>query len=746
MKFTLCVSDCRGSEWNTLYPHEAVIDSADKLLAAAAFDHVGAVFDGGCRSVANYLFSDVSIMDCDNGHSDNPADWMRPEDYEKLFQDVAYAVVPSRSDGRQKGSKSPRPRHHVYFPHARLTDASEESLLKQRICSFVPTFDGNALDAARFIYGSQAGDVLWHEGSTDIASFLGGSRFEEQEAEADVIREGSRNSTMSHIAGRIVKRYGGTEEARSIFLERARDCQPPLEQEELDKIWGSALKFGERISHESGYVPPERYNTTLKPEDYSDMGQAKVICREYKDRLAYTDATDFLCYDGIRWVESKQMAVGACEDFMDRQLDEAVADVLHAQKDLMDAGISEDVVRAGGKTLENAVGGENIARLSALKAAIAYKAFVLKRRDIKYILASLQAAKPMVLKEVQEFDRQEFLLNTPKGTYDLRKGMAGCRNHSAGDFITKATLVSPDDENEALWQNCIGELFCGDVALMRYVQQIVGLAAIGKVYQESLIIAYGDGCNGKSTFWNTIARVLGSYSGALSADALTIGCKRNVKPEMAELKGKRLVIAAELDEGMRLNTSLVKQLCSTDEVSAEKKYKDPFKYVPTHTIVLYTNHLPKVGANDDGTWRRLIVIPFEAKIQSRSDIKNFADYLVTRAGGAILKWIIEGAEKAIAADFHITIPCAVKEAVGRYRENNDWLSMFITECCETDGSFTEKSGRLYQEYRTYSMRNGEYVRSTSDFYSSLDIAGYQRRKSKRGTMVYGLRVKSDFLE
>ena len=63
----------------------------------------------------------------------------------------------------------------------------------------------------------------------------------------------------------------------------------------------------------------------------------------------------------------------------------------------------------------------------------------------------------------------------------------------------------------------------------------------------------------------------------MSADALTVGCKRNVKPEMAELKGKRLIIAAELEEGMQLNTSTVKQLCSTDEIEAEKKYKD----VPT---------------------------------------------------------------------------------------------------------------------------------------------------------------------
>ncbi len=65
------------------------------------------------------------------------------------------------------------------------------------------------------------------------------------------------------------------------------------------------------------------------------------------------------------------------------------------------------------------------------------------------------------------------------------------------------------------------------------------------------------------------------------------GCKRNVKPELAEAKGKRLIIAAELEEGMRLNTSVVKQMCSTDEIFAEKKYKDPFPYAEPHPRALY---------------------------------------------------------------------------------------------------------------------------------------------------------------
>ena len=417
-----------------------------------------------------------------------------------------------------------------------------------------------------------------------------------------------------------------------------------------------------------------------------------------------------------------------------------------AKQALIDAGIGQDIISSGGKALEKAIDDRSEKAFAEYCFAISYKAFVMKRRDMKYVTSALQAAKPMLLRSIQDFDAQEYLLNTPTATYDLRLGMSSAHDHCPEDLITKMTTVAPSDDGKELWMSSVESFFCGDKELMDYVQQTVGLAAIGKVYQEALIIAYGEGSNGKSTFWNAISKVLGSYSGSMSADALTVGCKRNVKPEMAELKGKRLVIAAELEEGMRLNTSIVKQLCSTDEISAEKKYKDPFKYTPTHTLVLYTNHLPRVGANDDGTWRRLIVIPFNDKIRGKSDIKNYADYLVRNAGGAILAWIIEGAQKAIHNNFKLNAPQVVLDAIAQYRDNNDWLSIFLEDCCEIDRTYTQKSGELYQEYRAYCLRNGEYARSTTDFYAGLEKAGFIRRKTKAGMVISGIQLKSDFLE
>jgi phage/plasmid-associated DNA primase len=157
--------------------------------------------------------------------------------------------------------------------------------------------------------------------------------------------------------------------------------------------------------------------------------------------------------------------------------------------------------------------------------------------------------------------------------------------------------------------------------------------------------------------------------------------------------------------------------------------------------VLYTNHLPKVGANDPGTWRRLIVIPFNAKIQGGRDVKNYTEHLFQNAGGAVLKWIIEGAKKVIAMDFRIDPPKCVREAMEAYRENNDWLNQFLTECCETGANFTEKSGELYSAYRAYCAGTGDYTRSTTDFYTAIENAGYNRRRNSKGRFVDGLRLK-----
>ena len=745
--FTIYSSDYTGNPGNCSYPHKHTITDLESLKAAVTHDYVCAEYRNNYRNGENFIGTDCLPVDCDNDHSENPDDWVMPADVFEAFPGVTFAVHYSRSNMREKNGKAARPKFHVLFPIDHMTDAVAYSNMKKLVNTVFPYFDTNALDAARFFFGTSNPEVELYEGSINLTEFF------DEDFDADmpghgmpsVIPEGSRNATMSRFAGRVIKKYGDTEEAYNAFIEQAAKCEPPLDDKELSTIWHSAQKFFARVSQQDGYVDPDTYNSDVsyKPGDYSDVGQAEVLAKHFSNELRYSPATHFIRYNEHYWQESEPGAQAVAHELTRRQLAEASANLFTALRKLESNG-GQDVLKNTTKAKAEAI--MNQAQMEAYHEFIEaqnYHKYVLHRRDSKNITSTLRESRPMLEISPRDLDNNPFLLCTPAATYDLRKGLDGAQEHNPEDFITKITTVSPGNKGEKIWDDCLNLIFCNDRELIDYVQMICGLAAIGQVFLEALIIAYGSGRNGKSTFWNVIARVLGLYSGNISADTLTVGCRRNVKPEMAETKGKRLLIAAEMQEGARLNDSTVKQLCSTDDIFAEKKYKDPFSFTPCHTLVLYTNHLPRVSASDDGIWRRLIVIPFNAKIEGKSDIKNFADHLYHNAGDAILSWIIEGAKKVIDADYKFKLPECVQRAIDEYRIQNDWFTHFLEDKCEVDPKYRVSSSELYQTYRNYCMDTNEYVRSTTDFYFALEKAGFTKLNLSGRKFIKGLRIKVD---
>ena len=219
------------------------------------------------------------------------------------------------------------------------------------------------------------------------------------------------------------------------------------------------------------------------------------------------------------------------------------------------------------------------------------------------------------------------------------------------------TKASPSDDGADIWAEFLLQIACGEDSIVDFLQQCAGMAAIGKVYEERLIIAVGSGGNGKSTFFNAIQDVLGDYAGTIRSELMIASNDSGKKFEYARLRGKRFIIAEELEEGKQLDTAAVKHLCSTGDINAQFKGKDIFTFKPSHSTVLCTNHMPSVKTVDSGTWDRLIVVPFNGRFRNQStEIKNYGAYLVENCGGAILKWIIEGAHKYIMREYKLAVP------------------------------------------------------------------------------------------
>jgi P4 family phage/plasmid primase-like protien len=548
-----------------------------------------------------------------------------------------------------------------------------------------------------------------------------------QEAGAEpqpVIREGQRNDHMSAYALKVLKRHGdkGTT-AEEMFTDELKRCHPPLPGLEIQSIWDSALAaYQKKVLTAPGYIKPELYGGTSSGElsDLTGVALSNLFARDYREEMRYSKALGWLAWDGEVWRASGLAAQEAMKGLTARVLDDANGRLIQAHTLLGEAKASGEDEAAANKEVA---------------AAKKYQQFALRTREASRVQGALTLARSAMQIRVEECDSDPYLLNTPGGIVDLNSGETG--PHDPAEHCVKITGYAPaDTAHSELWDGFLDTVTQRDKELQRYIQTIAGAALLGRVYTESIVIAHGSGANGKSTLFNAFYAVLGSYAGKVPAEALVTSRGTSHKNTLAELLGKRLVIASETEEGQRFSNAMLKMLASTDPITAERKYGDPFVFLPSHLLVLYTNFLPKVSGSDHGTWRRIAVVPFNATITDPQP--DFLERLLEDSGGVILRWMAEGAGMYIAAGRRLP-PCgAVEAATAKYKEDNDWLSQFLDENCETGDTLSVGAGELYDSYHQCTKAASGYARSPRDFKAAMTERGFEHHKDKRGAFWLGL--------
>lgn len=401
-------------------------------------------------------------------------------------------------------------------------------------------------------------------------------------------------------------------------------------------------------------------------------------------------------------------------------------------------GLLDSARRALDAAQENGTGTEGEAR-ARLKGAEGFHKFAIKYRGNSQVKATLAQAAPMVSITQEQLDADTNILNTPAGTIELQT--CTLRENRAADYCTKATAVAPSAEGEQLWRDFLLQLTCGDKELMNYLQIMAGAFLYGSGKPEKLFIAHGSGGNGKSTFFNALSRVLGDYAVQVSSDWL-VDHHNGTDYETVRLRGARLAQASELEEGKTINTALVKRVTSTDRLPANEKYRDVFDFIPTHSLVLHTNHLPAVRALDRGTWDRLVVIPFNARFRGEDGEKlGYDSFLFENAGGAILQWCIEGAKRFNDMGRRLPKCAVVDDATAGYMVDNDWLGAFLDACITMEPGAQITGIELHNLYQTYCTQAGEKTRSRQELVAALRMRGIESRHTKKGALYNGMRRK-----
>ena len=205
-------------------------------------------------------------------------------------------------------------------------------------------------------------------------------------------------------------------------------------------------------------------------------------------------------------------------------------------------------------------------------------------------------------------DMDDHLINLENGIFDLQDSRL--LKERGSRFLTKkaATQYYPE-ANCTLWEKFIREITDDDDEMIRQLQKAVGYTLSGKTDAQLFFVCTGNGANGKSVFLETIDYIMGTYSGKISASALTGAVTNKIPNELAGLTGKRFVTVRNAFSEI-VNTTTLKELTGQDTLSARFLYKEFFQFKPKFKIWIATNHELQFSENSYALQRRMMNFDF----------------------------------------------------------------------------------------------------------------------------------------
>lgn len=332
-----------------------------------------------------------------------------------------------------------------------------------------------------------------------------------------------------------------------------------------------------------------------------------------------------------------------------------------------------------------------------------------KSEQLHVIEAALRALKTLLDVPMTSFDASPWLLNVRNGTIDLRTGTL--KPHDPADRITR--IISHDYLPDAAcprFVTFLGEVF-PDPATVDYVHRYFGYSMTGSNREQTMLVHWGSGSNGKNTLLKAVRLAMGAgYAMAGTSGLLTVDKEASMIHEIADLYGSRLVTIDETSDGARLNESSFKRVTGDDNVRGRHLYKSFFEYRPTYKLHLLTNHKPRVVNTDNGVWRRLRLLPYtQAFTADNGRIDKGLDEALEHELPGILAWLVRGASRWFVEGLK---PCPeVMLASAAYRNEEDMLGQFVGERCETGRDLVEPVATLYAAYASWARENGAFVMS-----------------------------------
>lgn len=348
-------------------------------------------------------------------------------------------------------------------------------------------------------------------------------------------------------------------------------------------------------------------------------------------------------------------------------------------------------------------------------------------------------ARSRIAAQFTDFDQDPWLLNCKNGVLDLRTGEL--KPHDRALNISKVTPINYDPSaNAPKWYQFLKRAFDGDEEKIAFLQRVFGYMLTGITKEQKLFFFYGPGGTGKSTTLNIGHYMLGDYGVAVRAKMFMKKSTESQTDNIGLTVGARGVFVSEVDENDKWDSTLVKDFTGGDPVRGRYLFSESFEFKPVGKLLLRGNYKPYVAGNDDGFWRRMILVPFMVKIPAH-ETELFKELLAEIEG--ILAWSATGCE--IWQTEKLSPPKSIEDETQQYRDEVDVIGEFIKQCCAVgDGpEYWEMCVDLFEAFRKFCEKGNFYFGNANRFGRAMKERGFKTDHKRLGDAYIGICLKGE---
>lgn len=333
------------------------------------------------------------------------------------------------------------------------------------------------------------------------------------------------------------------------------------------------------------------------------------------------------------------------------------------------------------------------------------------------------------------FNESQFTVLFKNGVFNL---IDGTFTEMSPDILETNLIGAEfiqDLKPNAFVDDFFSRLTCGDTEVEQLLYEAMGYSMFRTSEFQVAFMLYGGGKNGKSTLFDVLRKMIGTKN---STNVSFKDLSNTFRPSMME--NKLISIAPDISSSDLEDSDVMKSIIAGEDVTLEKKNKDP-KNMPLHCTMWFgCNKLPRTSDNSYGFYRRFVVLPMKADLTKvkRGEGKKFHDSLMRQEN---IDYVANMALRAFFQVYHVSNefiePNVVKEETEKYRDTSDSARQYINKRLErgtlqisnVDNWDAES---LYPGYKIFCDERGNKAKGLNSFEQSFDT--YKEEIKKRGAV------------